>query len=135
QCQNECQCICDCECQCQNECQCICDCECQCQNECQCVSNCEENNCFTQARLRIRLTNQNRLGNWAYYDVNNKEWVIVPTTIEDGYLTTTTNHFSTWTVLIPTNTINNAALIGSSAAFVLIGVIIGISVVYFKKRR
>ncbi|MFX0022892.1 MAG: hypothetical protein ACFE9S_11255 [Candidatus Hermodarchaeota archaeon] len=135
QCQNECQCICDCECQCQNECQCICDCECQCQNECQCVCNCEDNICFTQARLRIRVTNQNRFGNWAYYDGNGKEWVVVPTNIEDGYLTATTDHFSTWTVLVPSNPSNTALIIGSSATIAFIGIIIGISAITIKKRR
>jgi hypothetical protein len=135
QCENECQCECDCECQCLNECQCLCDCECLCQNECQCVCNCEDKVCFNQARLRIRVTNQNRLGNWAYYDENSEEWITVPTTIEDGYLTTTTDHFSTWTILIPTDQSNTALIIGSSATIAFIGIIIGISAILIKKRK
>ncbi|MFX0003542.1 MAG: hypothetical protein ACFE9J_08660 [Candidatus Hermodarchaeota archaeon] len=133
-CLNECQCVCDCECQCLNECQCLCDCECLCQNECHCVCNCEDKTCFIQARLRIRVTNQNRLGNWAYYD-ESEEWVTVPTTIEDGYLTTTTNHFSTWTILIPTSQSNTALIIGSSVTIAFIGIIMSISVISIKKRK
>ena len=137
ECLNECQCGCDCECECLNECQCICDCECQCQNECQCVCNCGDKETVIRARLRIRATNENRFGKWAYYNENSEEWVIVPTTIEDGYLTAETDHFSTWTVLIPTasSNINMVLIIGSSATIVIIGVIIGSSFLYFKKRR
>ncbi|TKJ24160.1 MAG: hypothetical protein CEE43_00320 [Promethearchaeota archaeon Loki_b32] len=143
QCLNECQCVCDCECQCQNDCQCVCDCECQClnecqcQNECQCICNCGEEQCFLKARLRIRETSQNRAGQWAYYNENNEEWVTVPTVVEDGYLTAETTHFSTWTVLIPTVATNgNTSLIlGSSVSIAVIGAIIGISVIYTKKRK
>jgi len=134
QCQDECDCVCDCECQCQDECQCVCDCECQCQNECQCVCDCDEEPCFLQARLKIKVTNQNRNGQWAYYNENSKEWVTVSTTVEQGYLTAETDHFSTWTVLIPTaSSSGNLVLIIGSIA--IIGVIMGTSLLYFKKRR
>ena len=36
---------------------------------------------FTRARLSIRATNENRVGQWAYYDEATEEWVSVPTTI------------------------------------------------------
>ncbi|MFX1596882.1 MAG: hypothetical protein ACFFBK_12560 [Promethearchaeota archaeon] len=137
ECENECQCPCDCTCECQNECQCSCDCECQCQNECYCTCNCDEQTCFMQARLRIRATNENREGSWAYYDESSEEWVMVPTTIEDGYLTTETDHFSTWTVLVPTVTSssNTVLIIGGSATVAVIGVLIGGSIIYLKKRE
>ncbi len=135
ECQNECHCPCDCTCECQNECQCHCDCICECQNECQCNCICNEQTCFTRARLRIRATSENRVGSWAYYDESSEEWVTVPTIIEDGYLTTETDHFSTWTVLVPTVTSNSntALVIGGSVA--VIGVLIGGSIIYIKKRK
>ncbi|MFW9969779.1 MAG: hypothetical protein ACFFDF_06230 [Candidatus Odinarchaeota archaeon] len=119
------------------ECVCGCQCqsECQYENECQCICNCGDQVCFTQARLRIRITSQNRLGNWAYYDENSEKWVIVHTTIDEGYLTATTDHFSTWTILIPTNQNYTVLIIGSSSIIAFIGIIIGISVLSYKKRR
>ena len=136
-CLNECQCVCDCECNCLNECQCICDCECQCQNECQCVCNCDDKETCIRARLRLRKTNENRYGKWAYYEEDSEEWVTVPTRIEDGYLSAETDHFSTWTVLIPTtlNPTNTTLIIGSSISIAVIGVIIGISFMTFRKRK
>lgn len=136
----ECKCVCDCECECLNECQCVCDCECDCDcececlNECQCACNCEDKETFIRARLRIRATYENRFSKWAYYDDSSEEWVTVPTTVEDGYLTADTDHFSTWTVLIPTasSNINIVLIIGISA---IIGVIVGTSFLYFKKRK
>ena len=108
-CSANCNCPCDCECQCNPECTCPCDCECQCdpectcpcECECKCDSECPYNGNFLEARLRIRATNQNRLGQWAYHDNEKNEWVTVSTTIEDGYLTTETTILSTWTLLIP----------------------------------
>jgi len=89
------------------------------------------NGTFLQARLRIRTTNQNRLGTWAYHDETTGNWVSVPTTIEDGYLTAETDHFSTWTILLPNYTI---MIIGIS-----VGAIIAVAaiflVIYFKKRK
>ncbi|MFX0156229.1 MAG: hypothetical protein ACFE9Q_17035, partial [Candidatus Hodarchaeota archaeon] len=125
---------CECECQCLNECQCICDCECQCLNECRCVCNCDDKETFIRARLRIKTTNENRYGKWAYYDMNNKEWRTVPTHVEDGYLTAETDHFSTWTVLIPVASLNyNTIIIIGSIG--IIGVISGSTILYFKKRN
>jgi hypothetical protein len=136
-CENECQCECICECQCLDECDCECNCECQCLNECHCLCNCEDKDTFIKARLRIRATNENRIGTWAYYDETNKEWDVVPTTVEDGYLTAETDHFSTWTVLIPTSspTIDMGLIIGSICTIGIIGIIVGTSVFFFKKRR
>jgi hypothetical protein len=136
QCEGECQCDCDCECQRLYECQCVCDCECRCQNECQCICNCDDKETCIQARLRIRLTNENRFGKWAYYDENVKEWITVPTSIEDGYLIADTNHFSTWTILIPTIFADNSALIlGSSSVIAIFVILIVISSIYAKRRN
>ena len=86
---------------------------------------------FTRARLSIRATNENRVGQWAYYDEATEEWVSVPTTIEDGYLTAEVSHFSTWTILIPDYTI---LIIGLSIGGVIALLVIG-SVIYLKKRK
>lgn len=92
----------------------------------------ECNGTFTQARIRIQANNQNRVGTWAYYDEATSEWVSVPTTIEDDYLTATITHFSYWTILIPENT-TLYIIIGVSIAVVAAVVVIGI--VYFKRRK
>jgi len=89
------------------------------------------NGTFLQARLRMRATNQNRLGTWAYHDEATGKWVSVPTIIEDGYLTAETDHFSTWTILLPDYTI---MIIGIS-----VGAIVAVAAIflalYFKKRK
>ncbi len=89
------------------------------------------NGTFLQARLRIQATNENRVGSWAYYDEATDEWVPVPTTIEDGYLTATVDHFSYWTVLIPDNTLY--IIIGVSGA-VVAGIVVA-AIIYYKKRK
>ena len=99
-----------------------------------CDCTCDGENCFTQARLRIKATNENQEGKWAYYDVSNEEWVTVPTTIEDGYLTADIDHFSTWTVLIPSVASNTLLIVGGSATFAVIGVLIG-AILHFRKRN
>ena len=86
---------------------------------------------FTQARLSIRVTNENRLGQWAYFDEVEEEWVSVPTTIEDGFLTAEVTHFSTWTILMPDYTV---LIIGLSIGGVVALAIVG-SVFYVKKRK
>ena len=95
------------------------------------VINLECNGTFTRARLSIRVTNENRVGQWAYFDEATEEWVSVPTTIEDGYLTAEVTHFSTWTILIPDYTI---LIIGLSIGGVVALIIIG-SIFYVKKRK
>ncbi|UCD02443.1 MAG: hypothetical protein JSV23_05385 [Promethearchaeota archaeon] len=85
-----------------------------------------------QAKLKIQATNQNRNGNWAYYDETAEEWVAVPTTIENGYLVAETDHFSYWTILIPEA--DNTLLIAISIG-VIIGVIAIVTILYFKKRK
>ena len=95
------------------------------------VVNLECNGTFTRARLSIRVTNENRVGQWAYYDEATEEWVSVPTTIQNGYLTAEVSHFSTWTILIPDYTI---LIIGLSIGGVVALIIIG-SVIYVKKRK
>jgi len=136
ECDPKCDCICECqdECQCDCDCTCDCDCICECQDECQCDCDCDGEKCFTQAKLKIKATIENREGKWAYYDESNKEWETVPTRIEDGYLTAETDHFSTWTVLIPTVASNTILIIGGTAIFAFIGVLIG-TVLHFRKRN
>jgi hypothetical protein len=96
------------------------------------VISLECNGTFTRARLRLKATNENRIGQWAYYDEATEEWVTVPTTVEDGYLTTEVTHFSTWTVLLPdyTLTIVGFSIGGGVVALIIIG-----SVFYIKKRK
>jgi len=89
------------------------------------------NGTFTRARLSIRVTNENRVGQWAYYDEATEEWVSVPTTVEDGYLTAEVSHFSTWTILLPDYTMLIVGFtIGGVAALIVIA-----SVFYIKKRK
>jgi len=96
------------------------------------VISLECNGTFTQARLSIGATNENRMGEWAYYDEAAEEWVSVPTTVEDGYLVAEVTHFSTWTILIPDYTL---AIVGFSIGGVVVAVIIIASVFYIKKRK
>jgi len=92
------------------------------------VVDLECNGTFTRARLSIRVTNENRVGQWAYYDEATEEWVSVPTTVEDGYLTAEVSHFSTWTILLPDYTMLIVGFtIGGVAALIVIA-----SVFYIK---
>jgi hypothetical protein len=92
----------------------------------------ECNGTFTRARLSIRATNENRIGQWAYFDEATEEWVSVPTIVEDGYLTAEVTHFSTWTILIPDYTL---AIVGFSIGGLVVALIIIGSVFYIKKRK
>jgi hypothetical protein len=83
------------------------------------------------AKLKIKATNQNQVGAWAYYDETTGEWVSVPTTIEDGFLVAETTHFSIWTILIPDYTLVIGISIGVGVA-VLITVV---SIIYIRKRK
>lgn len=87
---------------------------------------------LTRARLRIRATNENQFGQFAYYDETTEEWVCVPTTVDDGYLTAEVSHFSTWTILLPDYTmlILGFTIGGGVAALIIIA-----SVFYIKKRK
>ncbi len=92
----------------------------------------ECNGTFTRARLSIRATNENRIGQWAYFDNATQEWVSVGTTEKDGYLTAETAHFSTWTILLPDYTllIIGFSIGGGIAALIIIGLVF-----YIKKRK
>ena len=96
------------------------------------VVDIECNGTFTRARMRIRATNENRIGQFAYYDETSENWVNVPTTVEDGYLTAEVSHFSTWTILLPDTTmlILGFTIGGSAAAVIVIALIF-----YIKKRK
>ncbi len=93
----------------------------------------ECNGTFTQARLKIQVTSQNRLGTWAYYNHSTNEWVAVASTTENGYLVAATNHFSTWTILIPEGAVDYLPFIIIGAG-VITGVVILAAVIYYKKR-
>ena len=95
------------------------------------VIDLECNGTFTRARLSITATDENRMGEWAYYNEATEEWVSVPTTVVDGYLTAEVTHFSTWTILMPDYTL---AIVGFSIAGG-VAVIIIASVFYIKKRK
>ncbi len=92
----------------------------------------ECNGTFTRARLSISATTKNSMAQWAYYDEATEEWVSVPTTVEDGFLTAEVTHFSTWTVLIPDYTL---AIVGFSIGGGVAAIIIIASVFYIKKRK
>lgn len=95
------------------------------------VCSIECNGTMLQARLRIQATNQNRLGQWAYYDEANERWETVPTSVVDGYLTAEVDHFSTWTILMPDYTVLIVGvIIGVVAALIVIA-----SVIYIRKRK
>jgi hypothetical protein len=96
------------------------------------VISIECNGTFTRAKLSLKATNENRIGEWAYYDEATEEWVSVPTTVEDGYLTAEVSHFSTWTILIPDYTL---AIVGFSIGGVVVALIIIGLVFYIKKRK
>ncbi len=133
-----CNCECDCQCKCDLECNCECDCQHNCDPECKCNSECPYNGVFLKTRLRIRETNQNRLSQWAYYDNQNEEWITIPTTNQEGYLTAETSILSTWTLLVPEET--TSAVTGTIVIPVIIASasvigILAIPVFYLKKRH
>ena len=92
----------------------------------------ECNGTFTRAKLSISATDENRMGEWAYYDEATEEWVSVPTTVENGYLTAEVTHFSTWTILMPDYTL---AIVGFSIGGGVAALIIIATVFYIKKRK
>ena len=137
-CGSEGSCTCNYPCECDPECKCECDCQCNCDPECKCNSECPYNGVFLKARLRIRETNQNRLGQWACYDNENEEWLTIPTTNQDGYLTAETSVLSTWTLLVPEET--TPVVTGTVAITVVIALasaigVLAITVFYLKKRH
>jgi len=93
----------------------------------------ECNGTFTRARLKIQVTSENRLGTWAFYNHSTEEWIAVKTTTQDGYLVAETNHFSTWTVLIPEAVADYTLFIIIGTGLVA-GVVILAAVIYIKKR-
>ena len=91
----------------------------------ECSEDCE-------AKLRMQANEDNRGGTWAYYDESEEEWVPVETTEKDGYLECETDHFSTWTILVPEidYTILIIAGIGIAAM-----VLIGVALLIIKRRK
>ena len=92
----------------------------------------QTNGTFKQAKLKIQATNQNRLSMWAYYDEATAEWVSVTTVEEDGYLVAETDHFSTWTLLLPEVNYLPLVIVGIT---IFAGVIGAIAIVYYIKKR
>ena len=86
--------------------------------------------------MRIRATEQNREGTWAYYNGSNGEWESVETRVQDGYLVAETDHFSTWTVLIPESqpTIDPLLIVGIVVGVVAVIGVIGAAGYIYKKR-
>lgn len=56
---------------------------------------------FTNAQIKMRANATNAGAEWAYYNTTTQEWVTVQTQTQNGYLIANTNHFSTWTLLVP----------------------------------
>lgn len=91
----------------------------------ECTEDCD-------AKLRIEENEDNKGGTWAYYDKDDKEWIPEETKSENGYLECETDHFSTWTILVPEidYTLIIFISIGIGAA-----VLIGVSFVVIRRKR
>ena len=87
-----------------------------------------------KAQLKIQANNRNREGSWAYYDETEGEWVAVDTTEQNGYLVCETNHFSTWTILMPETDNAIWGFVGVGAVFAGSVIIAVVSVVYRKRK-
>ncbi len=83
------------------------------------VVNLSCNSSDIQAKLKIKANEKNNGGTWAYYNESTQEWVREATQLKDGFLVTETEHFSTWTIIIP-ETENNLNF------YIIIGIIIGV---------
>ena len=139
QCKANCTCIndsvCDCQCDCLKNCSCDClncDCQCKCDPNCDCICDGSCDQAFLKARLQIKATNQNRFGEWAYYDNTQNEWLSLPTTIEDGYLTAETTKLSSFTIFVPQET-NGDSFLGITLSIASISMIAIIVVIYIRK--
>ncbi|MFX1328449.1 MAG: hypothetical protein ACFE91_10000 [Promethearchaeota archaeon] len=87
------------------------------------------------AQLKIQANNRNREGTWAFYNGTAGQWEAVPTMEQDGYLICETNHFSTWTILLPETDDTIWGFIGFEAVFIgSVVVAVGL-VIYLKKRK
>ncbi|MBY8985906.1 MAG: hypothetical protein KGD65_12605 [Candidatus Lokiarchaeota archaeon] len=89
-----------------------------------------------QAKLKMKETNQNRDGTWAFYNgtIGEGEWVAVQTASQNGYLVAESDHFSFWTILLP-EAEENTLWIYLTIGGVIIGVVAIIAVIYIKKRK
>jgi len=94
---------------------------------------CNYSNQF-KAKLKIQETKENHLSSWAYYNETDEEWVTVPTTIENGFLITETDHFSYWTILSP-ELEENMTIIIVIGIISVIAIVAIVSVIYLKKRN
>lgn len=89
-----------------------------------------------KAKLKIKETNQNHDGTWAFYNgtIGEGEWVAVQTASQNGYLVAESDHFSFWTILLP-EAEENTLWIYLTIGGVIIGVVAIIAVIYIKKRK
>ncbi|MBD3255546.1 MAG: hypothetical protein GF383_10655 [Candidatus Lokiarchaeota archaeon] len=85
-----------------------------------------------EAKLRIKETEENRGGTWAYYDEAKEEWVPVETTSKNGYLECETDHFSIWTVLVPEIDYTLIIMISSIVGAIVLGALV---VLYLRRRN
>ncbi|MHA1661604.1 MAG: hypothetical protein ACTSUT_21120 [Promethearchaeota archaeon] len=76
------------------------------------------------ALLKIQANNNNAGGTWAYYDEATEEWVPVATSLQDGYLVCQTDHFSTWTILVPEIDIALILIVGLLSVIALIAIVV-----------
>ena len=84
------------------------------------------------AKLKIEENDENRGGTWAYYDEKNEEWVAVETTSKNGYLECKTDHFSTWTILVPEYDYTLLLIVGAGIGA---AVLVGLAIILIKRRK
>ncbi len=87
------------------------------------------------AQLKIQANNRNREGTWAFYNETAEQWEAVTTMEQNGYLICETNHFSTWTILIPETDDAIWGFVGIEAVFIGSVVVAVVLVIYLKKRK
>jgi hypothetical protein len=87
-----------------------------------------------KAQLKIQANQRNREGSWAFYDETEGEWVAVETAEQNGYLVCETNHFSTWTILIPESDNVIWGFVGVGAVFIG-AMVIAVVLMVYKKRK
>jgi len=85
-----------------------------------------------EAKLRIKENDDNRGGTWAYYDEADEEWKAVETESNNGYLECETDHFSTWTILVPEIDMTLLIIVGIGIGA---AVLLGIAIIIILKRR
>lgn len=94
--------------------------------EIECTEDCD-------AKMRMKETDDNKGGTWAYYDEDHEKWTTVETESKNGYLECETDHFSTWTILVPEINYETLIIIGVGiTAAIFLGVML---VIVLSKRK